>query len=84
MGVRKSEIGRSDPSNPTHPTLTPSNPSFYGIVLAILGMVLVAGRYLWTSSRHRKSEQVHSPIEKSAGVGLPALYCGRGMRRSRS
>jgi hypothetical protein len=44
----------SAPTPPSKPAVT-SVPTltFYGIVLAILGMVLVAGRYLWTSSRRR-------------------------------
>ena len=41
--------GAPSTSQPTAvPTLT-----FYGVVLAILGMLLVAGRHLWVSSRRR-------------------------------
>jgi hypothetical protein len=41
---------------PTPPTSSPAAVpalSFYGAVLAILGMLLVAGRYFWVSSRNR-------------------------------
>jgi hypothetical protein len=46
--VSVTALDSAPPSSTSVPTL-----SFYGLVLAILGMLLVAGRYFWVSSRHR-------------------------------